>query len=264
MNIYERTIRVPEEGLSTRELFWQLQEVSAAHSEALGFGGAKMEELGLMWVVVRYLVRAARWPRGGETLRLETWPGQVRHSMCPRYYRLLDADGALLLEGCCVWAVVDRQSRQMVQPQERGVGIPAVVTGLEARLPGPLRRPVTDRETTYTVPEEVLDQNGHMNNTRYFDLAERCAGLDARTRGLTEALAEFQNEALVGDRLLLRWGLAGDTLTVLGERDGEGVFRMRLSYTGEGDSERISARLQKSMEDISAGRISLRNSLTKK
>ena len=230
MTVFERQIEVPAEGLSTRALFWQLQEASADHSRALGFGEERMAELGVMWVVVRYLVRARRWPQGGEHLRLHTWPGAVRHGMCPRFYRLLDAAGELLLDGCCVWAVVDRQTRQMVQPLERGVSIEPLVTGLESRLPGPLRRAVTDRETVYTVPEEVLDSNGHMNNTRYFDLAERCAGLDARTNGLTEALAEFQNEALLGDRLLLRWGLDGSSLTVLGERGAESVFRMKLSF----------------------------------
>ena len=233
MTKYEQQITVPAEGLSTRELFHQLQEASAAHSRLIGFGEKEMGELGLMWVVVRYLVRARRWPQAGETLCLETWPGQVRHAMCPRFYRLLDASGELVLDGSCLWAVVDRQSRQMVQPQERGVNIEPLTTGEEARLPTALRRVSTDRESEYTVTEEVIDVNGHMNNTRYFDVAERCAGLDARTHGLVEAAAEYQSEALLGDRLRLCWSLEGGTLTVLGEREGQSVFRMRLSYGAE-------------------------------
>ena len=231
MNIYTQDRQVPAEGLSARHLFWLLQEASAAHSRILGFGEEAMRALGLMWVVIRYCVQVERYPAPGERLRMETWPGKARHGMCPRHYLLRDAAGAPLLSGCALWAVVDRESRQMVAPLERGVDIPPVERGLECRLPGTIRRPVTDRETAFTVPEEYLDSNGHMNNTRYFDLAEQCIGVRAAQRGLREVTAEYLKEALCGERLRVRWGECGEQYTVVGEtEDGEAVFRMQLSY----------------------------------
>ncbi len=225
-------VTVPAEGLSARHLFWILQEASAEHSRQIGYGEAEMRALGLMWVVIRYYVRAERWPRAGEALTVETWPGPVRHGMCPRFYLLRDAAGESVLSGSALWAVVDRETRQMVVPHERGVDIEPLQTGLEERLPGTIRRPVTERETRFTVPEEYLDTNGHMNNTRYFDLAEACLGVSAAERGLRCVTAEYLNEALCGDEIRVLWGMDGPRCTVVGEGKAGHIFRMLLEYEG--------------------------------
>ena len=230
MYVYREEIEIPREGLSARELFRILQEAAAAHSRALGYGETEMEALGVMWVVVRYYVTALRYPHGGERVTVETWPGQTRHGMCPRFTLFRDAAGEIILSGSCLWAVVDRESRQMVSPHERGVDIEPLTTGLEARLPAAIRRPVTDRECGFTVPPEYLDTNGHMNNTRYFDLAEQCTGLRAAERGLREVTAEYLNEALCGEQLRVLWGVDGGSCTVVGESEAGHVFRMRLEY----------------------------------
>ena len=229
MYIHKEELQVPPEGLSLQGLFWILQEASGHHSAALGFAEADMKALGVMWVVIRYGFKAERAIRPGEMLHLETWPGRERHGMCPRFYRIFDAEGLPLLSGTALWAVVDRQSRQMVTPRERGVTIDPLVTGDEPPLPGTVRRPAVDQAADFTVPADYLDGNGHMNNTRYFDLAERCAGLSTRERGLKEITAEFLEEALLGDALTVRWGLDGACATVVGTRGDTTIFRMKIS-----------------------------------
>ena len=136
----------------------------------------------------------------------------------------------MILSGNAIWAVVDRQSRQMVSPVRRGVEIEGMETGLENKIPGPLRCPPTDRESVFVVPRDYLDNNGHMNNTRYFDLAEACTGLYAAQRGLREVTAEYINEALEGQRLRIFWTVDGDSSVVLGQSDTGRVFRMKLTY----------------------------------
>ena len=230
MTVYREKRSVPREGLSAQRLFWFLQEASAAQSTRLGYGEADMRGLGVMWVVIRYLVKAERWPSPGEELTVETWPGQTRHGMCPRFYRVLDGADQVILNGSSLWAVVDRDTRQMAAPHERGVDIEPLTTGWEIPLPGTIRRPVTDRETRFTVPEEYLDGNGHMNNTRYFDLAEQTTGFCAARQGLREVTAEYLNEALCGEQMRVAWGVEGSSCTVVGEADGGHVFRMKLNY----------------------------------
>ena len=145
MEIYEKKMTAPAEGLSTRELFRWLQDI--ANEQCIGYHltGDDLEKKGLMWVVIRYLVRAPRWPEPGEELTLQTWPGQTRHSMMPRYYRLLDGAGTCVVSGSSVWTVVDRQSRKMVIPEEHGVVLEALTTGMEERRPpAPARLPLTE------------------------------------------------------------------------------------------------------------------------
>ena len=65
MKIFEQSFRVGAEGLSTRELFFRLQEAANAQCAAYRLTGDDLREKGLMWVVLRYLVRVPRWPEPG-------------------------------------------------------------------------------------------------------------------------------------------------------------------------------------------------------
>ena len=227
MEIFEQSFRVGAEGLSTRELFFRLQEAANAQCAAYRLTGDDLREKGLMWVVLRYLVRVPRWPEPGETLRLQTWPGATRHGMMPRFYRMLDAAGSCVASGSGVWTVVDRETRRMVNPDENGVILEPLTTGLEERRPPAPARLALREYADYTVTEEVLDANGHMNNTRYYELAERCirrAGAHPR-----RIVTEHQNEIRLGQSMRVSWGWEGERCFIEGANDAP-VFRMELDY----------------------------------
>ena len=227
MEIYEKQVIAPAGGLSTRELFVWLQDAAGEQCVPYHLAGDDLKKRGLMWVVVRYLIRVPRWPEPGEALRLLTWPGATRHSMMPRFYRLLDAAGECIASGSSVWTVVDRETRKMVNPEEHGVILEALVTGLEERRPpAPARLPAEDF-ADYLVTDEVLDTNGHMNNTRYYDLAERCIGREGgRPRRI---VTEHQSEIRAGQSMRIRWGREGERYFIEGANDYP-VFRMELDY----------------------------------
>ena len=225
MDVFNREVKVPETGLEVSALFYEMQEAAAEQSRLLGWGYEEMKAHGVMWVVTRYQLLLRRWPEPGETVRVLTWPGETRHGMYLRYFRVLDAGEALLAEGSSLWAVVDRESRRMLQPDQSGVEIPALRTGLESRPPMAPKRRETAETGLFTVPADYLDGNGHMNNTRYFDLGQQKLAIPSEL--LRELRAEFSNEALLGDQLRLGW-LKEDGLGYLaGESDRAGAcFRM--------------------------------------
>ena len=231
MEIFCERTTVSPEGLCTGDLFRLMQKVSGDHCREIGYGEPVMEEKGLMWVITRHGVNVLRWPAPGETLLARTWPGATRHGMCPRYYRIESESGELLITGCAIWSVVGRESRRMVVPEAYGVEIEPFTTGLESRRPGaPLRREGRER-AEYTVSEEVLDENRHMNNTRYYDLAEQLLG--TRGKPLREALVEYSAEAREGDRLLLEWSGEDGLYVISGSNNGTPAFRMNLRYQND-------------------------------
>ena len=230
MEVFKRDFTVGPEGLSTRQLFKLLQDIAGEQCVPYHLAGPDLERKGLMWVIIRYRLQAARWPRPGESLRADTWPGKARHGMMPRFYAIRDAGGATVIAVSSVWAVVDRRTRAMVSGEELGVTLEALETGEEIRLPGAVRRLETRESAVFTVPADYLDENGHMNNTRYYELAERCIGRDARRRGLREVLTEHLSEALCGEELSLRWGEQDGLWYILGEHGDKPVFRMNLRY----------------------------------
>ena len=87
----------------------------------------------------------------------------------------------------------------------------------------------TTREREFTVPYSYVDLNGHMNNTRYFDLAEDCVEAAADGRTLSRVETEYKTEARLGERLSLRWGTDGDRYYLTGSADRT-VFTISLAY----------------------------------
>ena len=210
-------------------MFVMLQEASIAHTEQLGMGRDKTLDRGLLWVVTHYAARIARLPEYDEEITLSSWPGNTIHVLFPRFYRLTDAAGAPLVEVSALWALMDGHTRAFAFPEDHGIVIGGVVTGNEIPLPRPPRTPEPEAVREYTPPYSCVDLNGHMNNTRYFDLAEDLMPAELRARPLREIAAEFAGELRLGDpaRLLLRRD--GAEFHLAGENEKR-LFRICLRY----------------------------------
>ena len=215
--------------LRTSELFRLLQEASIRHTEQLGMGRDKTLDRGILWVLLMQRAEIARMPEYDETVVLKSWPGKTMHLLFPRYYALETADGESLLKASALWSLVDQSTRKVVFPEKYGVVIEGAATGEEIAMPGAVAKSECTQAQDFTVPYSFVDLNGHMNNTRYFDLAEDCVGAAAAGRLLRGISVEYQNEARLGQTLHLRWGGEDGKVFLCGETDRP-VFRMRLEY----------------------------------
>jgi acyl-ACP thioesterase len=128
-----------------------------------------------------------------------------------------------------LWTLVGSESRKLIFPEQYGVEINGVVTGEEIAMPGaPARLPCTE-EKLFRVPYSYVDLNGHMNNTRYFDLAEDCIPSSREGKALRLIQTEYVSEARLGDEMTVRWGKDGEKYFLIGETK-KPVFRLRLEY----------------------------------
>ncbi len=215
--------------LRLSRLFTFLQEASIAHTTELGMGREKTLDRGLLWIVTLQQVQVARLPVYDEDVKLLSWPGETMHLYFPRYYRMEDRAGRTLLTGSALWALMDRESRKMVFPEDHGVRIHGE-TG-ERPLPLPAApKPAKDGEKeAFTVPYSYVDLNGHMNNTRYLDLSEDRMPADLRARPIREVRAEYSGEAKLGETVDLTYGRQGDAFLLSGDRERK-LFRLNLIY----------------------------------
>ena len=214
--------------LRTSELFRLLQEASIRHTEQLGMGRDKTLDRGILWVLLMQRAEIARMPEYDEQIVLKSWPGKTMHLLFPRYYSLETAEGEPLLKASALWSLVDQKTRKVVFPEKYGVVIEGVVTGGEIAMPGAVKKGECERSRDFTVPYSFVDLNGHMNNTRYFDLAEDCVGAAAAGRLLKSICVEYQNEVRLDETLHVSWG-GEDGVYLCGETERP-VFRMRMEY----------------------------------
>ncbi len=235
MSVYSTTLRLRNKDvnlhrlLRTATLFELMQEASIRHTEELGMGREMTLDRGLLWMVTLQRAEISRMPAYDETITLESWPGETMHLLFPRYYRVLDEAGNTLVSASALWALVDQETRRMVFPDRYGVHVEGCVTGNEIELPSPPRQAAGGESGVFTVPFSYLDLNGHMNNTRYFDLAEDRIPAAAEGAALREISVEYSSEARLGDTLTVTVEKDGTRYYVSGET-GKRVFRMSFLY----------------------------------
>ncbi len=235
MSVYSTQLRLRNKDvnlhrkLRTSVLFELMQEASIRHTEELGMGREMTLDRGLLWMVTLQRAEIVRMPAYDECITLESWPGETMHLLFPRYYRVLDGAGKTLLSASALWALVDQEARRMVFPDRYGIVIPGAVTGHEIALPSPPRRAEAGAVTDFTVPFSYVDLNGHMNNTRYFDLAEDLTPAAREGRALREIAVEYATEARLSDTLRVTVQEDGDRFRVSGDTEKK-IFRMELRY----------------------------------
>ena len=235
MSIYQEQILLRSKDvnlhrqLRTSRLFELLQEASIRHTEQLGMGRDKTLDKGILWVVTLQRAEISRMPEYDETVTLTSWPGNMMHVFFPRYYRLADQSGNTLISASALWTLVDEKTRRMAFPDRYGVVIAGVETGREIALPSALPRLETQYELPFTVPYSYVDLNGHMNNTRYFDLAEDHIPAAAEGRALKQISTEYSSEVRFGDQLQIRWAEDGSCYYLEGGVDRPS-FRIRMEY----------------------------------
>ncbi len=235
--IYERTLLLGSEHvdcfrkLRASTLFELLQIASIRHTEELGMGRDKTLDRGLLWVVARQYAVIDRMPAYDERITLRSWPGRTMRVLFPRYYELLSERGETLVRASAVWSLMDMETRALAFPDEHGVEIVGAERGGELPYLTKLRTLETTNAFDFTVPYSYVDLNGHMNNTRYFDLAEDCIPAAKAGKMLHEAHVEYGAEARLGAALHVGWGEENGEYYVNGSTE-QTCFRMSLRYGG--------------------------------
>ena len=149
-----------------------IQEAAGMHCYALGVGRDVLGSRNLFWAVVRQRVQIQRLPMIGETMTLETWPGETTRAAYPRYTIARTENGEVLFRCAALWLMMDGDSRSMVLPDKSGVLVPGVRREEQIALPGSLPPAVLGHQETRRVRYSELDANGHMSNTRYLNWLE--------------------------------------------------------------------------------------------
>ena len=172
-----------------------MQELAEIHAASFGNSRAQLIEKGVVWVLARARIETSRVPKMGETIRLTTWPGQTVRALFPRYYSMEDEAGRSIGTAVTLWMLVDVEKHRMAMASAAGVTMPDA-SGLPVPQPNPGKLAmdgepeVCFRRCAYS----DLDVNHHMNNTRYYDLAESCIGGETESLRLCSAATEFVSE----------------------------------------------------------------------
>ena len=197
-----------QQNLKPSVLMQFFQEVASNHAASLGGGYDALIARDLFWALSRLKVEITRMPRWGESILIETWPCGNEGLFFRRDYIVYDKDQNMMIRGVSGWLLVAVSTLRPQRPAQLGIVLP-VNKGKKSLEVFP------DRITTHTtqvafhktVAYNEIDQNLHVNNTRYLDWATDCFEMkhyvDCK---LSDFSLEFLSETHWGDEIELRIG----------------------------------------------------------
>lgn len=203
-------------------------EVAARlHTDRLGVGRAQMQsKYGLLWMVVRGIVRLSDAPDTAVPLTVRTWHRGVSHGVVYRDFDLLQ-NGKLLGEAAQIWVLVDEAKRCLYRADK----CPALLNvpqpeHIKTLCPRKLSPPPTLLQTSPICPgTDATDDNGHINNAAYVALALR--SLPKPITALRTLELCYQHECFAGQSLpRFVWQADGQSYVRLCTPDGTPAFEL--------------------------------------
>lgn len=145
--------------------------------------------------------------RAFERLEAETFPCDSRGYTFLRCY-LLKRNGKTIGRAVSAWALIDTETRALVPVRDFELGLetasPLDLSLTRIAMPTELKR-----LGEYTVVYADLDQNNHMNNTRYPDMYSNF--LPLKEKRIDEITISYLSEATQGEKLIVEGASVGDT-----------------------------------------------------
>ena len=192
------------------------QDAAEAQCHLLGTDRAAMDKKNYFWAIIRQRIEITRLPKTGETITLKTWPMPTTRVAYPRAAEGFDEAGNSLFKIISIWIIMDKTSRAMILPGKSGVEVLGTSFGTELKTPAGLSAGSYENHTQRQVSFFDLDQNLHMNNTRYVDWCFDLFSSDFHREHPLKALTIcYNNEALEGQNIDITWQ-EGDVLQVDG------------------------------------------------
>ena len=136
-----------------------------------------------------------------------TYPCESRGYSFLRCYELLK-DGVSVAKAISVWALIDTESRSLVRVNDFELGLPTLAPN--DLVLGHIRMPSELLDIGgYGVHYGDVDQNRHMNNTRYPDMYSNFLPLENKM--IKSISIHYNNEAAIGEKLRVSRANVGDT-----------------------------------------------------
>ena len=109
--------------LRMSELVRLLEDISIAHTEALGCTRRETLDRGLLWIITRQLVEIDEMPVYDNEITIRGWQGEMMHVFFPRFYELIK-EGMVIIRAQALWSLIDEDTREIIMPEDYGIELP--------------------------------------------------------------------------------------------------------------------------------------------
>ncbi len=174
-----------------------IQTAAQSQLTERGYSYDGLRAMGRAFILSKFRLEIDAPLRAYSPFKAISFPCESRGYSFLRCYGL-ECDGVTVAKAVSVWALIDTESRSLVKVDDFDLGLP-LLPPLDLSL-GHIRLPSEFSEIGgYGVHYGDVDQNMHMNNTKYPDMYSNFLPLKGKM--ISSITINYQNEAEIGERL---------------------------------------------------------------
>ena len=148
-----------------------MAETSSWHSDSIGAGIKHLMERNLGWMLNRWEVKVYTYPRAKDNITIVTWTSGFNKFYATREFSLEDDKGNLLAKATTQWILIDMKKKRPVRIPPDFIDRYKRVEEYNFKEFTNFNITVDDLGMTsdFTVRRSDIDNNNHVNNTKYVD-----------------------------------------------------------------------------------------------
>lgn len=194
---------MPNSIIKPSALFKYYQQAAREHTDSLGLTFDVMRERKCVFVITRMKNLFYKSIKGYDEINIKTCSRGIKGAVFTRDY-VVTRDGETVAEASTQWALIDIESRRICRPSVYAdYFVQAEQLCSFTDIKKCLFDDEPDEEYPYSVVYSDIDENCHMNNTRYTDICLDAIG-GVGDGFIEEVSVDFLAEARLGDSLIIR------------------------------------------------------------
>lgn len=187
--------------LSISSLMKFFEDIALLQSENVGLGLNYYEKNNVAWLLFKWDIRIKNMPAYKDTVKVITEPIGFRKYYAYRKFEVLSESGEILVEADSIWLLVNTKIRrpiQIIEDMYKGYNltpqddyVPEIDKVEEVNK--------IDFEMEFTVSQNDIDTNNHVNNVRYIEWAMETLPMEQfRNRCLSRLKVFYKKETVYG------------------------------------------------------------------
>lgn len=217
-------------GVKLSSLLKIFSEIAGYDYTLKGYSHEYMWEHEMVFLLSKVTIHVIRQPKNQEQLNVKTWECGKKGAMYLRGSAIEDESGETIIDSVSGWVLVNPETRRIYRPSHFDAGFPQL-TDMPTIAPVPAKIVYDElREAgTHVVRFSELDNNGHLYNAGYGDVALDALSEEERRREYTDFAVSFVGEAKLGDEIKLYKQSSTAGVVVVGRIDGRECFEISMS-----------------------------------
>lgn len=206
-------------------------EIAGRDYTVKGFGHEILWKQDMVFLLSRVTCAVKRYPREQENLTVTTWEAGNRGAMFMRKTEIEDDSGEVIISLESGWVLANPVTRHIYKPSHYEFNMPQ---DKERETFAPKVEKIKYDELELIGTRQVrlsdLDENEHVYNATYADMASDALGKEVFTKDIEIFRINYVSEALYGEEIKLMKHETEDGLVVVGKVNDSVCFECKYKF----------------------------------